>query len=77
MLGIHKVLDATVLRQSVQAACADARRSEQLSAVKSDSVTNSVLDCRMSSNNEGMATSTSAAGIDNEGMATLIDNLVT
>jgi len=36
MLGIHKLHDTAALRQSVQAACAEARLAEQLSTVKGE-----------------------------------------
>ena len=72
MLGIHKLHDVAALRQSVQAACAEARQAEQSSAVKfkgsntvsggvTDTVVDSDVNLTMVSSNDVTATSCSVA----------------
>jgi len=72
MLGIHKLQDAAALRQSVKAACAEARLAEQSGAIKYDrldpvsgGVTDTRVDCDVDSmTNDAVATSTAVGCTD-------------
>jgi len=69
MLGIHKVQDAVALRLSVQAAIAEARLAEQVTAVNFErshpvsSVTDHVIDSEVPSTTVSANESTTAACI--------------
>jgi len=70
MLGIHKLQDTAALRQSVQAACAEARLAEQSLAVKVErshsdtTIVDSYIDSTMISDNNHTATSNAAVSVD-------------
>jgi len=70
MLGIHKLQDTAALRQSVQAACAEARLAEQSSAVSVErlhsdtTVLDSYINSTTISNNQHTATSNSTISVD-------------
>ena len=70
MLGIHKLQDTAALRQSVQAACAEARLAEQSSAVSLErshpdtTIVDSYINSTTMSKNKDTATSNAAASVD-------------
>jgi len=74
MLGIHKLQDAAALRQSIQAACAEARLAEQFHAVNfvrsnpvsglTNTIVHSDVNSTAVSNNEHTATSATDPCID-------------